>query len=168
MGTRRRVIFELGLGLGLGFGLRAKGIITIAIPLRHAYKRHTHRIRCCARRDARRIASIAPSGNVGTRRRVIVELGLGLGLVLLGLGLRAKGIITIAITLRPAYKLHTSRILCYVRRDARRIASIDPSGNVGTRRRVIFELGLGLGLGLLGLGLHARGIVAIAITLRHA
>ena len=73
---------------------------------------------------------------------MIIELGLGLGLGL-GLELRAKGIITIAITLRPAYKLHTSRIRCCVRRDARRIASIGPSGNVGTRRRVIFELGLG-------------------------
>ena len=81
MGTRRRVIFELGLGLGLGLlglELRAKSIITIAITLRHAYKRHMSLIRCCVRRDARRFASIGPSGNVGTRRRVIFELGLGL------------------------------------------------------------------------------------------
>ena len=41
------------------------------------------------------------SGNVGTGCRAIFELGVGLGL---GLGLRAKGITTIAITLRYAYE----------------------------------------------------------------
>ena len=49
------------------------------------------------------------SGNVGTGRRAIFELGL-VGLLGLGLGLRAWGIVTIDITLRHAYELHTGRI----------------------------------------------------------